>query len=184
MFDFRTVRSTLTNYAEAVKKLRLQIEALEQRREDILYAPPARTDVRAALAAWINRSTSEFEQHLVKGLHAVEKMAELNQAGGNGPAGDGTVRSVAQLFTFHVAHSSREVQNGGFDRAMCALLGPAILALVEKTLDGIDWPDTAVALSEREKMVAEIEEQLKKLRKEEDTLLAAGREAGLSVTVD
>lgn len=64
MIDFPLFSKTLKSFGTELHRLRGEIEDLERKREDVLYAPACRADVSAALEAWIARARVKHQAHL------------------------------------------------------------------------------------------------------------------------
>jgi hypothetical protein len=180
MFDFASIKKTLANYAGTLKKVRDEIEKLEQEREDVAFAPPSKADVKSAVANWVQSMADGYRRDLVTVLTAT-----AGRKAADDPAVFQRAMEVTPLFyqpgIGEGMHGPVPVLSG-LDRAMCGLFAPVILEAINRALDGSSWQDASpYSRPERAARIAEIDARLSELRSQEVSLVAAATEAGVNV---
>lgn len=147
MFDFKSIKKMLGNYAGELKKLRADIEVLEREREDVLFAPPAQPDVRAAMAAWVESHRSAYQGKLQKEL--------LELAGSRHKLEQNAM--VAKTTAVYRPASGEQFL-GGLDRVMCGIFGDVLIKSIDDTLSRLDWPKESLSAAERTRRLAGLDE--------------------------
>ena len=172
MFDFLLVKKTLASYGNTLKKMQLDIELLHRERENVVFAPPTRADVRAAMAVWVSTQANAYRESITVGVTALA----LNAATIEDPKRFNEV--VSRLPLIHKrAYGPVE---GPVDLAICALLGDGLLKAFDGVLEQIAWPSGALTANDRKRKLEQIDARLAELVEGEQKMLAAAAEAGLT----
>jgi hypothetical protein len=171
MFDFGSIKKMLGNYAGELKKLRAGIEVLECEREDVLFAPPAQSDVHAVMVKWVESHRTAYQSKLQKELHAMTSSRFALE-------GENTIAAKVPMYR----PASGEQFLGGLDRAMCGMFGDVLIKSIDATLGQIEWSKDCLGTTERARRLAALDEKLAALRVEEAKLVSAASDVGVDVS--
>lgn len=174
MFDFLSIRKLIQSATARLSQVRAEIEALRRERDALLYAPAAKSDVKAWLTAWVRDSSEEYRASLRTSLNTVIRQPSNLSSPAIKQRGV-TLTGAAQQY----GESASPVD---LDRAMCALMGAQINESVSKLIDEMrDWPEQGLPMKERATKVAELNQRLGKLETEALELARQAEEAGISL---
>lgn len=177
MFNFGLIRKTLSDYAKALRDIRLEIESLERQREDLLFTPASKTDVRVAMRAWVDGNRSRYVSLLQKDFAVLansRKQLEDPSAVAQRMAINPLVETPPT--SMHVVR-----ERAGIDFAVCGLFGDALLKSIDAVLDGMQWPDNALSNSDRVSKLNELDAKLERLKAEEQKMVDVATKEGLVV---
>lgn len=175
MFDFRSIKNMLGNYADELKKLRAQIEALEIEREDVMFAPPVLSDVRAAMVGWIESMRGSYQATLKMSLASLAAQRDVVEGPGL------FAKVMLQTPLMHPSTISGRPTNGENDRALCGLFGDVLIKSIDATLNQLDWPQGGLSTVDRNRRLEELDKKLEALRADEQGLVSAAGDVGLNV---
>jgi uncharacterized protein len=172
MIDFSLFSRSIKSFATDLQKLRRDIELLEREREDVLFAPANRADVKAALGAWIQRRQAAYRDRFAIVVARLQNDAQMST---DPHAVDRHMQTTPLLSTAgHVAAVD-------LDTAMAGMCAEQMQAALQEALNG-KWPEgEGLPNAEREAAVAKIDAKLQKLRKQHDDLVAEAAKHGLQV---
>lgn len=177
MFDFLSIKKTLADVSNQVRKLRQQIETLQRQREDIINAPATRDDVKEMVAQWVEKKSTEYMRRLEFNLGEFithpEKLKCENTVGHRMTL-FGTTRQLGAL----TMYPGPELE----DMAICCLLGSTLKTSLNATIDAMEnWPAGGIPMRERGKKITDIDTQIEKLMSQESALVGEAQEAGVQI---
>lgn len=174
-FDFKTIRSWLSDYAGQLKKLRADIEKLEIEREDVLFAPLVQADVRAALVKWVADQGGMYQDTLKKNLSSLVSNRQTIE--------DASLFSQFMHYTpiMRTGNGSNGLSNNENDRALAGLFGDTLIKSIDATLSQMEWPKEGMSGADRTRKLAELDKKLEALRAEEKSFVAAAADTGMNV---
>lgn len=175
-FDFKTIKTWLNDYAGQLKKIRVDIEALEVEREDVLFAPPVQGDVRAALVRWVEGQRDAYQATLTQNLTSLAGQRNVIEAP------DMLAKAMFQHPFMRVADTTSAFARGDNDRVICGLFGDLMLKSIDSTLNQIEWPKEGLSATDRARRLEELDKKLKALRAEEQAFVSAATDTGIDVT--
>lgn len=175
-FDFKTIKTWLSDYAGQLKKIRSDIERLEVEREDVLFAPTVQADVRAALVEWIERQRDTYQTELRKNLASLAGNRQLIE-----DSGMVSKFMLANPF-MRPAPTVGGYGNGDNDYALAGLFGDVLIKSIDATLNQIEWPKDGLSAADRARRLDELDKKLKALRAEEQAFVSAATDTGINVT--
>lgn len=174
-FDFKSIKSWLSDYAGQLKKIRTDIDELELQRENVLFAPPVQADVRAALVSWVEGQRGTYQDALKKNLtglvsnrHTIENPERFS-------------KFMLHMPFMRPASTVGGLNNGDNDRAICGLFGDVLIKSIDATLSQIEWPKDGMGAVDRTRRLAELDKKLEALRAEERSFVAAASDTGINV---
>ena len=174
MIDFSIFSKSLKDFAADVHGLRSEIEALERKREDVLYAPANRDDVAAAMQAWVTRSKAAYNARLTMTLKRIAQSAE----GTSKPSEIDAIMKSSAL----TGSGLNPVLPFEADQALAAIFGDQLMESMQATIAATTWPEgEGIPFTQRATEVAKIDAQLEKLRAKHARLIADAAKAGLQV---
>lgn len=175
MFDFLSLKKTLSSFSSELGDLRTQIESHQRQIEDIVNAPATREDVKAMVTRWAAGKSGEYVKRLQFNLHEFICHPKNLQ-------NEAAVESRMTLF----GKSRQQGALGMFpgpeleDMAICCLMGPAVVAAMHAAIDAMqDWPEGAVPFAGRDKAISDLDNKLAALVKKEASLVSSAEEAGV-----
>ncbi len=172
--DFGSIKRSLQSVAGQVRSLRADIEKLKRTREDVASAPAAKEDVKAMIRAWVETTSEAYQTKLRVMLEGfIRKPAWTNE--------QDKVRG--HLTVAGAVHQIGGVAPGAaaVDGALCTFFGPALLDSFQKVIDQMDWPAQGLPMAERVRRLDALDKEIETLSKQEAELVAASREAGISL---
>ena len=176
MLDFGMIKKALAGYGDSLKKLRREIEAVQQEREDVLFAPTTRADARAAMAGWVESQAAVYRESTTKGLrdlaanrHVIEDAARFNE-------------SISRLPLVH--KRAYGPVDGPIDLFVCAVLGDVLMKEFDKVLEKLPQPVDALSHEERKRKLEQLDARLAGLRETEQKMVDAAAEAGMTVEAE
>lgn len=174
-FDFKSIKSWLSDYAGQLKKIRADIEALEVQRENVLFAPPVQADVRASLVSWVEGQRGTYQDALKKNLTGLASNRHVIE----------TPEMVSKFMLatpfMRPAGTMGGFNNGDNDWAICGLFGDVLIKSIEATLSELEWPKDGMSAADRTRRLAELDKKLEALRAEERSFVAAAADTGINV---
>lgn len=175
MFDFISIKKMLGSYAGELKKLRAEIEALEIEREDVLFAPPAQSDVRAAIVGWIESTRNTYQATLKNILTNVAAKRNLIEDP------DLFSKWVQATPFVPTENNNGGYDNGKTDRAICGIFGDVLIKSIDATLNQMEWSKDCLTSAERTKRLAVLDKKLEALRADEKNFVSAANDVGVNV---
>ena len=173
MFDFGIIKKALAGYGDNLKKLRREIEVLQQEREDVMFAPPTCADARAAMAAWVESQAKVYRASIIPGLTALA----ANRLSIEDPA-----RFNEHILRLPLIHKKvYGPVDGPIDLFICALLGDVLIKAFDEFLEKMPQPANALSHEDRSRKLEQIDKKLSTLRETEQKMIAAAAEAGMTV---
>ena len=170
LFDFASIRKSVSGLEDQLKKMRVDIDELRQKRESLLSQPANRADVKAMLSEWVESSGKVYRQSLQTTLETFvrnprnmtpERLASMvSIAGAAQPLGD--------------ALRPKDV-----DQALCALFGPLLNTALLEQVDLLAWPNEGLPLAKREIEAEKITQRIAQLEKERDELIQQAEDSGI-----
>jgi hypothetical protein len=180
MFDLNSVRSALGSYSSNLKRLRNEIEVLERKIEDVMFAPVSKTDARAALHAFVDAQQADFKSALVESVKDFSSNSRLS----SDPAilaERMRLQPLPNMGLLSIQHRHGNVDAASLQRSLCGLFGDAMKQSLSEALDAVPWPQGAMLESERKKRLAELQAEMVKLKAEEKRLVEAAEDLNLNV---
>lgn len=175
MFDFLNLKKTLGNIVNELAGIRSQIEKLQRQREDLINAPATRGDVKVMIEKWATGKAAEYVRYLMFNMQELVTNPKAMQ----------DASSIEARMTLY--GKSRQIGEFGMmfspelsDRAICCLMGPALVQSLHATIDAMDnWPVGAIPLEGRAKKILDLDEKISKLVQQDASLTDSAQEAGV-----
>ena len=172
MFDFSSLRKSVTSLAGQVKEVRREIADLQSLRARIEGAPPSREDFMAHLEAHLQQQSARYIETLSNSFEFFRRH----------PSRLGDPALMGQhLSLFGVARHPKDVdQTRGLDGMLCALI-PSVLPELRKRIESMPWPEDARPLEGRDKSIAAIDAKLEALMQQESELTSTAASCGIVI---
>lgn len=172
MFDFNITKKLVRDVADAVHQTRAKIEKLQQEREDAINQPIPKDDLKATLAACVQRRAEAYKDTLRTVLNPM-----IHEPG---------LVLDAALFDHHATIAGPnmgaiQVIGVNIDKALCGLFGKLLLQSLNQIIDNMDWPTPGLPVADRARKVKELDAEISKLIKLEADLVNEARLAGLII---
>lgn len=193
MFDFdkftQAVRGAVASYSKTLASVREDIDRAEGELEDAMYAPLAKSDVRALMIKWIEGHRATHQAQMVEHFAAIAPNWRLGKDAGvfedhmrTRPLFQQSRLDLAPTAGAMVAQStdSAVLSARRVEMMLCGVFGEHLLKVVDAALEATPWPAGALTSSERDRRVTVAKAKLTQLRKAEADLLRAAKEAGLT----
>lgn len=174
MFDFSSLRKTVTSLSAQVKKVRGEIADLQALRSRIETAPPSRADFLQFLDLQLDQQAARYLETLSTSFDFFRRhprrLAE--------PALTGQHLTLAG-----VARHPKDVDiYRGLDGLLAALV-PSIRVELRKRIEQMPWPEDARPLEGREASIAEIDQKLEALLQQEAELVSHSASCGIVIDI-
>lgn len=170
LFDFASIRRSVSGLEDQLKKMHAEIEALRQKRELLLSQPANRGDVKAMLSGWVASSGDVYRQSLRTTL---EKFVQ-------NPRNMTPERLASMVSIAGAAHPLGDaLRPKDVDQALCALFGPLLNTAILDQVDLLDWPNEGLPLVQRENEAKKMTQRIAQLESERDELIQQAEDAGI-----
>ena len=177
-FDFTAIKKSKESLEKRLFDIRNQTLELQKKVEAIRYAPAARENIKTHVRTWVKDAADNYAKKLLEKINRLAKSPVSSNGydlrpfvtfgGATGPNGSQVNQDLQP--------SAQEI-----GQALCALLGPVVLDSLLTAIDAMPWPENAVPMADRERLIAELSEQISKLTAEEAQIVKQAVEAGLTV---
>jgi len=180
VFDFSSVKKALTAYTGSLKKVRDDIEALERKIEDVMFAPVSKNEARSALHAFVDAQQTDFKSALVASFQELQTNSQLST--------DKALlfermrrQPLPNLGSLSLIHQQGSIDAGSLQRSLCGLFGDAMKKALSEALDSCPWPPGAILETERKQRLTELQAEMDRLKNEERELVAAAESLQIDV---
>lgn len=178
MFDIRQlmgIGKTLKDFSNDLQAARQRKESLQQRKEEIMWAPCAISDVAQALDGWVDRLGKRYLENLQGTVNFLQSSPSRI---GDAHEVDGAMRGrgLSPRSTHGQVHAT------DLDLLLAGIFGDIIKAQLRAKLQSLKWPDESGSpVAQRKGEIELIDAELAKVEEEERKLIESARKAGLSV---
>lgn len=170
-FDFSLLRKSMETVGGQLRSIRAELEKLRREHEDIANAPAARSDVKRAIAEWASQNRAGYLNLLAHTMKpAIEKPSRLYH--------EGSVRVITATGGYNQA-GQVSLNALGVDRALCALMGPALVESMCKLVDELPWPEEGLPLAQRTAKLDALMSRIKSLEQQEAEITQTARSYGV-----
>jgi hypothetical protein len=172
MFDFDPIKRSIKRLQERLAEIDTQIQELQRKRNAVLSAPAARVDIKAMLAKWIDATAGKFAPLLGAYLNDYIRR----------PGSIPTALQLQDLLSLSKTDMlTGDMSANQLEAVLCACFGSQLKEAFTRAVDAMDWPTEGLPLSERQAYIAEVDQQLEALYREQGELRERAAEAGLVV---
>jgi hypothetical protein len=172
MFDFGALKAAVEKLGETRASIRSEIETLQTERESIAGAPPTKAEIKAAIAAYVNREASEFNKRFKGKIEAL--------AAKPGLVLDSDRSRALMRITGTMCKPDELLTDRALDCVMAfGMRGPLISSL-QAAVDELDINE-GLPMAERASRLAQIDRKIEALLGRERELVEAARSAGFAV---
>ena len=180
MFDLDSIKSAFGSYSSNLKKLRDDIEALERKIEDVMFAPVSKNDARAALHAFVDAQQSEFKTALLESVSDFPTNSRLSSDQAN--LSERMRRQpLPNVGLISMDHRHGKLDACSLQRTLCGLFGDAMKKSLSEALDAVDWPKGSILQADRQKRLSDLQAEMQRLKEEEERLVKAAEDMNLNV---
>ena len=174
MIDFSSVRKALNDFGCQLSAVRLDLENVRRKIEDIHYAPACLEDVLSALETWAKTNERKYGEYLagvIGGL--VSRPGALID----------TAKVWSHFHTREILPEPTHTTPISRDIQLCGLLGSArFIELMKPQLQSMDWSKAGLPMRDRTAAADALEEKFAALQAKESSLLKSAEKAGLNVS--
>lgn len=174
MFDLSSLtaalRRTVKTFEDRLIEIRSELGKLRAQRDAVVYAPAARSDVKAMLTAWVQNTGAAYSSSLQRSLHEFIRTPRSLQV-------PKRIEQLVCLVAPDEAGASPDLRN--FDQALCALFGDQLTRALVATIDAMEWPEEGLPLADRASRVEKLDEKITALQAEEVALINQAQSAGI-----
>jgi hypothetical protein len=181
MFDLKIFRTSLSDYAKTLSKLRLEIETTERAIEDVMFAPVSKDEAKAALRSWLRAQAGDYRKLLADYLSFAPKDPEA-AISPEKLAENFRTKGILTLGASRMDVLQGRVESTPLQRAMCGLFEDAIWKAMEEALDSLPWEPNGLGAAERATKLATLRAKLAKLNDQENSMLRDVEELGIDVS--
>lgn len=164
---FQSLESRLAGVRSRRADIRNEILDLQKKREAINYAPGSKEDVKSHLAKWVHAAGADYTTRFVE---STEQFARTIRT-----ASSNQLRAMATL------KGDEFASPGQTGPAICAFMGPILIEAMNATVDAMSWPDNAIPMANRDKLMEDLDGRIVKLQAEEAELITKAQEAGINL---
>lgn len=161
----KQVSSAAGEVIEAIQAADTKIAELQKQRQQIGDAPISRADFLNYFTALIDRKAGNFGAIIAREIDKAD-ISFFAMEGGRG-------------LNVDMLTPGRNVPVPILEEACYWYLKPAMLARVGEIADGMDFPEDAIPIESRRTMIAEIDEEIQRLRNERNDMAAQLQKAGI-----
>ncbi len=172
LFDFQMLARSVTGLTHQVKQLRGEIETLQQQREDMATAAPAREEVKAMIRQWIDSRQGEFNKAMQITFGRFKHPGWLDSD--EDVSRHVTVLGVRQML-------DAVPGTGSMDDVMCGLFGPQILQAFSAGIDAMPWPGEGLPRAKRKVELERLDQKIADLIEQADVLRRKALDAGIVI---
>ncbi len=168
MFDFLTIRKSISALQQRHDQLQLDNQDLERQLNQIQGAPSNKSDIKKIVDNWISSSTSGFAkavEALVTAECRNDKNCNLQKFG---------------FFSLVAEQDGARFESGQLDGAMCAVFGPQIKQAIYAVIDAMDWPSEGLSREKRQAEVERIQQRMLANTSELEDLKTQAHTAGVT----
>ncbi|MCS4511130.1 hypothetical protein [Xylophilus ampelinus] len=182
---FEAIRQAITGYARELKQVRDAIERASREREDLLFAPPSKADLAAALERWHTANVQRYRSLVAASL---AKLRTNREALDDLTASDDLTALDTGLQHLNLFGLIRSGPGGviasettAIEQSMLGLFGDSVYRILLAEVDKMPALPDELSTAERSRRLTKIDAELKTLRAKEETLVTAAEEAGINV---
>lgn len=176
LFDFGKFTSALTGFSRTLQDVRSKIELIDRQIEDVAFAPVAKSDIKAAMATWLDSRSDRWRNAFAEKMGAMANQPESLGGGDHAVFAEFMRRSSLPVISEHNGYFHPD----GVQDMLAALLGKQMVEHVNRLVDELPWPEGGISASERIERLAKLNAQREKLLADERSLVAEAERVGLS----
>lgn len=177
MFNFSLIRKTLDEVENKIHTLNHQIEQTKQKKEKLLRQPSAKDDVIDMLNEFIDHQAAQYQNRLAHILSRfINNPENINRSSQD--LSRGSLRLLS--FTGKDPGTSNDPLHDAQPN-LFFLFRDQIKEGVKRSVMEMEWPESGLSITEREKQAGKLDQEIRKLEAELAEVLEAARESGLDI---
>lgn len=169
MFDFLSIKNTVTSLTNNIAEVRKSAEKLRQERDLVLATSLEKADVIKFLHLRLDQIASDYPNKLRKSIDNYLNAPAAQKLSGNNHSMNFLISNAAGI------------NAGTLLDGFSFLFNQQLKDGISRAIEQMDWPENTMSLSDRESSLSKLDAQINKLEKEESELLKHASDAGVTI---
>jgi uncharacterized coiled-coil DUF342 family protein len=168
MFDFLSIKNTVTSLTNNIAEVRKSAEKLRQERDLVLATSLEKADVIKFLHLRLDQIASDYPNKLRKSIDNYLNAPAAQKLSGNNHSMNFLISNAAGI------------NAGTLLDGFSFLFNQQLKDGISRAIEQMDWPENTMSLS-AQKVASVFDAQINKLEKEESELLKHASDAGVTI---
>lgn len=171
MFDFLSIKNTVTSLTNNIVEVRKKAEDLKQERDLVLATSLEKADVIKFLHYRLDQIASDYPNKLRQSVNnylnadVAQKLSKNNHS-----------------MNFLIANAAN-MSVGVMLDSFSFLFNQQLKDGITKAVEQMEWPNNTMSFSDRERVLGKLDSQINKLATEEEELLKHAADAGITINI-